>query len=159
MIPCCGPILYPGPTLLGPVFSFVLAPLFLIHSKLELFHSQNRCVFSQKERDDCEQEVQQFLDQLRVALIEFALFDAIDELLNLGRISVEDIIAVFHRIRSRRSYAKQKRTPRPERKYFLFHDCLLQVHNDQRAVMTACNCAVSTYCRKLSSLPLRKRRT
>jgi hypothetical protein len=35
-------------------------------------------------------KVQQFLDQLRVALIELALFDAIDELLNLGRISGED---------------------------------------------------------------------
>ena len=76
-------------------------------------------MFSLKERDDREQKVQQFLDQLRVALIEFALFDAIDELLNLGRISGEDIIVVFHRIRSRRSYAEQKRTPRPERKYFL----------------------------------------
>ena len=27
---------------------------------------------------------------------------------------------VFHRRRSRRSYARQKRTPRPEHKYFLF---------------------------------------
>jgi hypothetical protein len=34
-------------------------------------------VFSLKERDDREQKVQQFLDQLRVTLIEFALFDAI----------------------------------------------------------------------------------
>ena len=63
---------------------------------------------------------EQFLDQLRVALIEFAPFDAIDELLDLGRISGGDVIVVFHRRRSRRSYAKQKRTPRPERKYFLF---------------------------------------
>jgi len=46
------------------------------------------------------------------------LFDAIDELLDLGRISGEDIIVVFHRMRSRRSYAKQKRTPRREHKYF-----------------------------------------
>src|SRR5262249_26345350 len=30
-----------------------------------------RCVFSLKERDNREQKVQQFLDQLRVALIEF----------------------------------------------------------------------------------------
>jgi hypothetical protein len=57
---------------------------------------------------------------LRVALIEFALFDAIDELLDLGRISGEDVIVVFHRRRSRRSYAKQRRTPRLELKYFLF---------------------------------------
>src|SRR6266498_2883019 len=104
----------------GAVFSFVLAPLFLLHSKQELFHSPNRCVFSLKERDDHEQKVQQFLDQLRVALIEFALFDAIDELLDLGRISGGDVIVVFHRRRSRRSYAKQKRTPRRERKYFSF---------------------------------------
>src|SRR6266508_6557837 len=104
----------------GAVFSFVLAPLFLLHSKQELFQSPNRCVFSLKERDDREQKVQQFLDQLRVALIEFALFDAIDELLDLGRISGGDVIVVFHRRRSRRSYARQKRTPRPEHKYFLF---------------------------------------
>jgi hypothetical protein len=45
-------------------------------------------VFSLKERDDHEQNVQQFLDQLSVALIKFAPFDAIDELLDLGRISV-----------------------------------------------------------------------
>src|SRR6266498_261657 len=112
----------------GAVFSFVLAPLFLLHSKQELFHSPNRCVFSLKERDDHEQNVQQFLDQLRVALIEFTPFDAIDELLDLGRISGGNVIVVFHRRRSRRSYAKQKRTPRPELKYFLFHDCLLQGH-------------------------------
>jgi hypothetical protein len=53
-------------------------------------------------------------------MIEFALFDAIYEMLDLGRISGEDVIVVFHRRRSRRSYARQKRTPRPERKYFLF---------------------------------------
>src|SRR5262245_52171208 len=53
-------------------------------------------------------------------VIEFALFDAIDKLLDLGRISGGDVIVVFHRRRSRRSYARQKRTPRPERKYFLF---------------------------------------
>src|SRR5262249_21714011 len=105
---------------LGSVFSFILAQLFLLRSKQELFHSPNRCVFSFKERDDREQKVQQFLDQLRVALIEFALFDAIDELLDLVRIGGGDVIVVFHRRRSRRSYAKQKRTPRPEHKYFLF---------------------------------------
>src|SRR5215510_3116542 len=110
----------PGPALLGSVFCFVLALLFLLHSKQELFHSPNRCVFSLKERDDCEQNVQQLLDQLRVALIEFPLFDAIEELLDLVRISGGDVIVVFHRRRSRRSYARQKRTPRPERKYFLF---------------------------------------
>jgi transcriptional regulator len=77
-------------------------------------------VFSLKERDDREQKVEQSLDQLRVALIEFALFDAIDKMLDLGRISGGDVIVVFHRWRSRRSYARQKRTPRPERKYFLF---------------------------------------
>jgi hypothetical protein len=77
-------------------------------------------VFSLKERDDGEQNVQQLLDQLRVALIEFPLFDAIDELLDLGRISGGDVIVVVHRHRSRRSYDKQKRTPRPERKYLLF---------------------------------------
>jgi hypothetical protein len=57
---------------------------------------------------------------VRVALIEFALFDAIDELLDLVHISGGDVIVVVHRRRSRRSYARQKRTPRPERKYFLF---------------------------------------
>ena len=77
-------------------------------------------MFSLKKRDDREQNVQQFLDQLSVALIEFALFDAIDEPLDLGRISGGGVIVVFHRRRSRRSYAKRKRTPRPERKYFLF---------------------------------------
>ena len=61
--------------------------------------------------------------------IEFAPFDAIDELLDLGRISGGNVIVVFHRRRSRRSYAKRKRTPRPELKYFLFHDCLLQGHD------------------------------
>src|SRR6266508_7059110 len=111
----------------GAVFSFVLAPLFLLHSKQELFHSPNRCVFSLKERDDHEQNVQQFLDQLRVALIEFAPFDAIDELLDLVRISGGNVIVVFHRHRSRRSYARQKRTPRPERKYF-FHEGSLLGH-------------------------------
>ena len=40
--------------------------------------------------------------------------------LDLSRISGGDVRLVFHRRRSRRSYAKQKRTPRPERKYFLF---------------------------------------
>jgi hypothetical protein len=44
-------------------------------------------VFSLKERDDREQKGQQFLDQLRVNLIEFAMFDAIDEPLDLVRIS------------------------------------------------------------------------
>src|SRR5262249_28890401 len=81
------------------------------------------------ERDDRKQKVQQFLDQLRVALIEFPLFDAIDELLDLVRISGGNVIVVFHRRRSRRSYAKRKRTPRPELKYFLFHDRLLQGHS------------------------------
>ncbi len=52
-----------GPVILGSIFSFVLAPLFLLHSKQELFHSPNRCVFSLKERDDHEQNVQQLLDQ------------------------------------------------------------------------------------------------
>jgi len=52
--------------------------------------------------------------------IEVAQFDAIDELLDLVRISGGDAIVVFHRRRSRRSYAREKRTPRPERKYFLF---------------------------------------
>jgi hypothetical protein len=85
-------------------------------------------VFSLKERDDCEQNVQQFLDQLRVALIEFALFEAIDELVDLGRISGGDVVIVFHRRRSRRAYARQKRTPRPERKYFLFHEGSLHRH-------------------------------
>src|SRR5262249_31121564 len=82
-------------------------------------HSPNRCVFSLKQMDDREQKVEQILDQWRVALIEFSLFDAIDELLDLGRISGGDVIVVFHRRRSRRSYTRQKRTPRPERKYFL----------------------------------------
>jgi 4-alpha-glucanotransferase len=77
-------------------------------------------VLSPKERDDREQKVEQFLDQLRVALIEFALFDAIDEPLDLGRISGGDVIGVFHIWRSPRSYARQKRSPRPWRKYFLF---------------------------------------
>jgi hypothetical protein len=93
---------------------------FFLHSKQELFHLPNRCVFSLKERDDREQEVQQFPNQLRVALIEFSPFDAIDEPLDLGRVSGGNVIVVFHRWRSRRSYARQKRTPRPERKYFLF---------------------------------------
>jgi hypothetical protein len=53
--------------------------------------------------DFYKQKVQQFLDQLRAALIEFALFDAIDELLDLGRISGGDVIVVFNRRRSRRS--------------------------------------------------------
>jgi hypothetical protein len=70
-------------------------------------------VFSLKERDDHDRNVQQFLDQLRVALIEFAPFDAIDELLDIGLISGGSVIVVFHRRRSRRSSAKQKRTPRP----------------------------------------------
>jgi hypothetical protein len=39
-------LLSPGPAILGSVFSFVLAPLFLINSKQDLFHSPNRCVFS-----------------------------------------------------------------------------------------------------------------
>jgi hypothetical protein len=49
-----------------------------------------------RERDDCEQKVEQSLDQLRVTLIEFALLDAIDELLDLGRISSGDVIVIFH---------------------------------------------------------------
>jgi hypothetical protein len=53
-------------------------------------------------------------------LIKVAPFDAIDELIDLGRISGGNVIVVFHRRRSRRSYARQKRTPRPEHKYFLF---------------------------------------
>jgi len=36
------------------------------------------------------------LDQLRVALIEFTLLDAIDELLDLGRIGSGDVIVIFH---------------------------------------------------------------
>jgi hypothetical protein len=56
----------------------------------------------------------------RPALIEFALFDAIDEPIDVGRVSGGDVIVVFHRWQSRRSYARQKRTPRTERKYFLF---------------------------------------
>src|SRR5262245_47540470 len=39
-----------GPAILSSVFSFVLATLFLLRSKQELFHSPNRCVFSLKER-------------------------------------------------------------------------------------------------------------
>jgi PadR family transcriptional regulator, regulatory protein PadR len=63
-------------------------------------------------------------------LIEFASFDAIDELLDLGRISGGDVIVVFHRRRSRRSYARQKRTPRPKREYLLFfHKGSLQGHD------------------------------
>src|SRR5215475_3092526 len=99
---------------------FVLALLFLLHSKHEIFHSPNRCVFPLKERDDREQNVQQLLDQLRVALIEFPLFDTIDELLDLGRISGGDVIVVFHRRQSRRSSARQKRTPRLERIFSFF---------------------------------------
>jgi len=53
-------------------------------------------VFSLKERDDREQKVEQSLDQRRVALIEFALLDAINELLDLGRISGGDVIVIFH---------------------------------------------------------------
>ena len=53
----------PGPAILRSVFIFVLAPLFLLHSKQELFHSLNRCVFSLEERDDREQNAQQLLDQ------------------------------------------------------------------------------------------------
>src|SRR5262245_66537842 len=117
-----------GLALLRSVFGFVLAQLFLLDSKQEIFHSQNRCAFSLKERDDGEQNVQQLLDQLLVALIEFAPFDAIDELLDLVRISGGNVIVVFHRRRSRRSYARRKRTPRPELKYFLFRDCLLHGH-------------------------------
>src|SRR5215510_15046476 len=120
-------LLSPVLTLLGCVFCIVLAPLFHLHSKQELFHSPKRCVFSLKERDDREQNIQRILDQLLVALIEFAPFDAIDESLDLGRIGGRDIIVVFHRRRSRRSHAKQKRTPRPERKYFLFSRWLIAV--------------------------------
>src|SRR5262245_57976298 len=109
-----------GLALLRSVFGFVLAQLFLLDSKQEIFHSQNRCAFSLKERDDGEQNVQQLLDQLLIALIEFALFDAIDELLDLVRISGGDVIVVFHRRRSRRSYARQKRTPRPGAQIFSF---------------------------------------
>jgi hypothetical protein len=94
--------------------------VFLLHPKQEIFNSPNRCVFSLEERDDRGQKDQQFLDQLRVALIKFALFDAIDEPLDLGRISGRDVIVVFHGRRSRRSYARQRRTPRLELKYFLF---------------------------------------
>src|SRR5262245_59396274 len=43
-----------------------------------------------------------------------------DELLDLGRISGGDVIVVVHRRRSRRSYARQRRTPRLGLKYFLF---------------------------------------
>src|SRR5262245_39060134 len=41
-------------------------------------------------------------------------------MIDLVRISGGDVIVIFHRRRSRRSYARQKRTPRPEHKYFLF---------------------------------------
>src|SRR5262245_8504809 len=41
-------------------------------------------------------------------------------MIDFVRISGRDVIVVFHRRRSRRSYARQKRTPRPEHKYFLF---------------------------------------
>jgi hypothetical protein len=43
------------------------------------------------------------LDQDDAQLIEFTLFDATDELLDLGRISGGDVIVVFRRRRSRRS--------------------------------------------------------
>src|SRR5215471_2067562 len=125
-------LLSPGPALLGSVFCFVLALLFLLHSKQEIFHSPNRCVFPLKERDDREQNVQQLLDQLRVALIEFPLFDTIDEFLDLGRISGGDVIVDFHRRRSRRSYARQKRTPRRKHEYFLYHEGSLQGHETRR---------------------------
>ena len=68
-------LLSPVLTLLGCVFCIVLAPLFLLHSKHELFHSPNRCVSSLKEGDDRERNIQQILDQLLVALIEFAPFE------------------------------------------------------------------------------------
>ncbi|HEU0179511.1 MAG TPA: hypothetical protein VFV58_35205 [Blastocatellia bacterium] len=72
-----------------------------------------------KEKDDRERKDQEFLDQLRGALTEFALFYAIDELLGLGRINGGEVIVVFHRRRSRQSYARLKPTPIPERKYCL----------------------------------------
>jgi len=62
------------------------------------------------------------LDQLRVALIEFALFDAIDESLDLGRINGGDVIVVFHRRRSRRSYARQNERQGRSANIFFFHD-------------------------------------
>jgi hypothetical protein len=69
------------------------------------------------------------LERFAVALIEFPLFDSIDELLDLVRISGRDVIVVVHRRQPRRSYAWQNRTPRLGRKYFLFHDDSLQEHN------------------------------
>jgi len=37
-------LLSPGPAPLGSVFSFVLAPLFLLHSKQELFHYKSTLI-------------------------------------------------------------------------------------------------------------------
>jgi hypothetical protein len=93
-------------------------------------------VFSLKERDYREQKDQQFLDQLHCALIEFALFDAIDELLGLGRISGEDVIVIFHRRRSRRSYAKQERTPRRSINIFFVYEGSLQTRDVNTADTT-----------------------
>jgi hypothetical protein len=86
-------------------------------------------VFSLKERGDREQKVQQLLDQSRIALIEFSLFDAIDESPDLGCISGGDVIVVVHRRRSRRSYARQKQRQGRSVNIFFFCEGALQGHN------------------------------
>src|SRR5262245_16408165 len=83
------------------------------------------CIFSQLRRltkgtHQSKQKAEQLLDQLSVALVELALFDAIDEPLDLGCVNSGKVVVVFHRGRSRRSYVKPRRTPRSRAQIFSF---------------------------------------
>src|SRR5215831_6487215 len=61
-----------------------------------------------------------------------------------------DVIVVFHGRRSRRSYAKQKQAPRPERKYFLFSRGLTA----GTRIASNATCYLSYACEVTSSLAL-----
>src|SRR5262245_57166549 len=59
-------------------------------------------------------------------MIMFMLLDAINGLFDLGLIGCSNVVSIFHRGRSRRSYAKENRRPMPEYKPLPFYDGLPQ---------------------------------
>src|SRR5215813_9030929 len=80
--------------------------------------------YSLRERDDGEQNVHQFLDQLGVILIEFPLFDAFDESLDLGRVGGWNVIVEFHRRSIAPILCQTSAFTKPEANFFSFFTTL-----------------------------------
>jgi hypothetical protein len=64
------------------------------------------------------------LDQLRVILIEFPLFDAFDESLDLGRVGGWNVIVVFHRRSIAPILCQTSAFTKPEANFFSFFTTL-----------------------------------